>query len=72
MIKREPILNKNFKDVEELFGEKTWETALYIANTLKRKLSRDKFTGKVVFTVNCKNGGIGSTEAFIQNKILGS
>ena len=28
-----------------------------------------KFTGKIVFTVNCNTGGIGNVEAYVQKKI---
>jgi hypothetical protein len=38
--------------------------------TLEKYLEkREKFTGKIVFSVNCSNGGIGNIEAHIQEKI---
>ena len=52
------------------FGEKYFETTINILTTLKNRLTKEsRFTGKIVFTVNCRNGGIGNTEAFIQSKI---
>jgi len=60
----------SFDEFRHKFGEKYFETAIDILSTLKRKLtSEGRFTGKIIFTVNCRNGGIGNTEAFIQNKI---
>lgn len=57
-------------EVKEILGPKTWDTALYMADTLRKYLNGGtKFTGKVVFTVNCRQGGIGNTEAFVQKKI---
>ena len=57
-------------EVKQVLGPKTWDTALYIADTLRKYLNGGtKFTGKVVFTVNCRKGGIGNTEAFVQKKI---
>lgn len=43
----------------------------HIADTLTQVLSSEEdFTGTIVFTVNCRSGGIGNTEAFVQKKIL--
>lgn len=60
----------NLEQIKREFGVKTWECALEIAKTMKEYLVNGKdFTGKMVFTVNCRKGGIGSTEAFVQKKI---
>jgi hypothetical protein len=57
-------------EVKEILGPKTWDTALKMADILRKYLNGgNKFTGKVVFTVNCRQGGIGNTEAFVQKKI---
>jgi len=37
---------------------------------LKFKFEEEPFfTGRIVYTIDCKDGGIGSYEAFIQRKI---
>ena len=60
----------SLQQIKSKFGEKTWESAIYFAGTLRKYLNGGKdFTGTVVFTVNCKNGGIGNIEAFVQKKI---
>lgn len=60
----------DLEKIKSEFGEKTWDVSLHVARVLKNYLKNgDKFTGKVVFTVNCRNGGIGNTEAFVQKKI---
>lgn len=52
------------------FGEKFFDTALKIILTLKQRLgNEERFTGKIVFTINCRDGGIGGIEAFIQKKL---
>lgn len=64
------IVQINIDDFKAIFGEKVFETAAYMAGTLKTYLDKgDRFTGKIVFTINCSNGGIGSAEAYIQKKI---
>ena len=46
------------------------EATARFKQAVERLLTEDEaFTGKVVFTVNCKQGGIGNTEAHIQKKI---
>jgi len=66
----ETKIKANLDEIRELLGEKSWDTAYYMAETLRKRLTDDKkFTGKIVFTVNCRNGGVGNTEAFIQKKI---
>lgn len=43
---------------------------LEIAEILFNKMREEnKFTGKVVYTVHCKDGGIGGTEAAVQRDI---
>jgi len=43
----------------------------HVASTLSQVLSSEvDFTGTIVFTINCRSGGIGNTEAFVQKKIL--
>lgn len=42
------------------------EIAEIIYNKIKEE---NKFTGKVVYTVHCKDGGIGGTEAAVQRDI---
>jgi hypothetical protein len=62
-----PILLNQCK---EAFGEKSFETVAQMAIVLRNYLNGgNKFTGKIVFTVNCSNGGIGNLEAYIQKKI---
>ena len=64
------VVQVNLSEFKAIFGEKVFETAAQMASTLKNYLDKgDKFTGKIVFTINCSNGGIGSTEAYIQKKI---
>jgi hypothetical protein len=42
----------------------------FVETILTEMLDReDKYTGTVVFTVNCRCGGVGNTEAFAQQKI---
>ena len=57
-------------EVRAVFGEKVWSSVVKMAKTLKDQLEgNDTFTGKIVFTLDCRDGGIGRTEAFIQEKI---
>jgi hypothetical protein len=57
-------------EFKQHFGEKSWDSALKMAQILKDYLNNgSRFTGKIVFTVNCSNGGIGNVEAFVQRKI---
>ena len=51
------------------FGPENFETAMHMTKILKQTLSRKNFTGQIVFTVNCRNSGIGNVQAFVQNKI---
>lgn len=65
-----PVAQVRLSDVKSVFGEKVWQSVVSMAKTLKDQLDGDNdFTGKIVFTVNCRNGGIGHTEGFIQEKI---
>jgi hypothetical protein len=60
----------NIDELKQYFGIKSWESALEMAKTMKNYLENEnKFTGKIVFTVNCHNGGIGNVEACVQKKI---
>ena len=60
----------DLQNLKELFGEKEYEAALKVAGVLRKYLNGgSKFTGKIVFDVNCRNGGIGSVETFVQRKI---
>ena len=46
------------------------ECKTQIGDVMEKYLGEERnFTGKMVFTVNCRNGGIGNVEAFIQNRI---
>ena len=46
------------------------ETTDYVDRTIRYVLRNiPDFTGKVVFNVNFRNGGIGGVEAFVQKKI---
>ena len=64
------MIQVNLNEFKAIFGEKIFETTAQMAGTLKKYLdSTEKFTGKIVFTVNCSNGGVGNTEAYIQKKI---
>lgn len=64
------IVQVNLNEFKAIFGEKTFESAAKMAVILKNYLDKgDKFTGKIVFTINCSNGGIGNIEAFVQRKI---
>ena len=57
-------------EVKSVFGEKIWDSVVKMSQTLKQKLDGDSnFTGQIVFTVNCKNGGIGNVSAYIPHKI---
>ena len=70
MIDKQLTVKINLDNIKAIFGEKTWDTALIVADTLRKYLNGgNKFTGKIVFTVNCRNGGVGNTEAFVQKKI---
>ena len=60
----------SLQEFKKEFGEISWETSLSIAKVLKSYLKEDKnFTGKLVFTVNCRNGGIGNTSANVLTEI---
>jgi len=42
----------------------------YVSDVLSGTLCKEeKYTGTIVFTVNCRSGGIGSVHAFAQHKI---
>jgi hypothetical protein len=61
----------NLEDFKQHFGAKSWDSALEMAKTMKKYLENsNSFTGKIVFTVNCHNGGIGNVEAHIQKKLI--
>ncbi len=65
-----PVLQVQLSDVRAVFGDKIWKTVVNMAKTMKDKLEgEDNFTGKIVFTIDCRKGGIGNTEAFIQKKV---
>ena len=52
------------------FGEKVFDTAVRMAQTMKRRLESEQgFTGRIVFTVDCHRGGIGGVEAYVQKKL---
>ncbi len=60
----------NLEQFKKEFGEKTWESGLYVAKTLKRYLNGGgSFTGKITFEVNCRNGGVGNIQAFVNKKL---
>lgn len=56
-------------EFKQIFGEKNWEMSLKMAKVMKAYLDADEnFTGKIVFNVNCRHGGIGNVETFVQKK----
>ena len=59
----------SLEDFKMYIGERYVEPALSIIRILKTYLSAGKFTGTLVFTVNCKNGGIGNISASVQKNI---
>jgi len=64
------VVQVRLSAVKAVFGEKVWDSVVKMSQTLKQKLEGDtKFTGQIVFTVNCRNGGIGNVSAYIPQKI---
>ena len=58
------------EEFKKAFGEKVFTSSLQMASTLKAYLEKGEgFTGKIIFTVNCRHGGIGSIDAYVQKKI---
>lgn len=50
--------------------KKIYASQLRLGETVHTKLTEEpKFTGKIIFTVHCKDGGIGSTDAAIQRDV---
>jgi len=63
-------LQVSLSDVKKVLGDKTWRAALAVSKTLNDYFNKqDKFTGKIIFTINCREGGVGNIEAFVQKKI---
>lgn len=64
------VVQVNLNEFRAIFGEKTFDSAAKMASILKNYLEKgDNFTGTIVFTVNCRMGGIGNIEAFVQKRI---
>ena len=64
------VVQVQLNQVRAVFGEKVWESVCRISKVLNERLDAEKdFTGQITFTVNCKNGGIGGVQAYIQKKI---
>lgn len=57
----EPLPQKN---------KQAQETAARVEDILSRIVNGGRnFTGKIVFTINCRNGGVGGMQAHIQKEI---
>jgi hypothetical protein len=51
-------------------GENFSKMIVNLAEDVIYKLKEEpNFTGKIIYTINCKNGGIGNTETFIQRRL---
>jgi hypothetical protein len=56
--------------IEPILNDKILKTLAYMGSIIYEKLKEEKsFTGKIDFTIHCKDGGIGNIEAFSKNKI---
>lgn len=67
---QEQIIQVETKTLNDLFGEKNVRTAIKMASILHKYVDNgERFTGNIVFTVNCRMGGIGNVEAFVQKKV---
>jgi len=57
--------------LEKVLTNKTLSLVLInLAEVIADKLHDEpSFTGKIVYTINCRSGGIGNTEAFVQKQI---
>lgn len=66
----EALVKVRLEQVRSEVGSATFEAAFKMYTILQDYLENgEKFTGKVVFTVNCRGGGVGTVEAHVQKKI---
>lgn len=67
---KQKVVQVSLNEFRTVFGEKSYETAMQMAVIMKNYLEKgDRFTGKIVFTVDCNNGGIGNVSAFVQKRL---